>query len=281
MPEDDFREASAELFATKQVEALEWSFDVKWNASELPDWCNALLKEFSDSKNLLGHGVTFSPFSGGFTERQRLWLDNLRDEFAGKHYVHLSEHFGFMEAGAFVEGAPFPVPMTNSAVAVGIRCLRGLSEASGVSVGLENLALAFCLDDVKRQGEFLDRVLTPVDGFLLMDLHNLYCQSVNFDVQAENLLESYPLSMVTEIHLSGGSWTERRIGSGKPIRRDTHDGPVPEAVFAMLDMAMAKCPNLKYVILERLGGTMPEAVDRSAFRDDYLKLKRTVNARAN
>jgi hypothetical protein len=47
---------------------------------------------------------------------------------------------------------------------------------------LENLALSFSVDDVKHQGEFLEKLVEPVNGFLILDLHNLYCQSHNFDI---------------------------------------------------------------------------------------------------
>lgn len=54
-------------------------------------------------------------------------------------------------------------------------------------IGLENLALAFTASDVRDQGQFLDDLLAPFDGFLVLDLHNLYCQLVNFDQDLQPL----------------------------------------------------------------------------------------------
>ncbi len=60
-------------------------------------------------------------------------------------------------------------------------------------VGLENIAFAFCLHDVRQHGDFLDQLLDLVHGFIILDLHNVYCQAMNFDVPADELLACYPL----------------------------------------------------------------------------------------
>jgi len=278
LPTEDFRDFAWNLVDRAMVDVIEWSFDIIWGDGEMtPSWCESILDDFSARGRLLGHGVTFSPFSGGFTERQRWWLDKLRAECDRRRYVQISEHFGFMEAGPFVESAPMPVPMTEGAVILGRRCLEALARSSGCPVGLENLALAFCLEDVRGQGKFLEEVLSRVDGFLVLDLHNLYCQSVNFDIPMSELLGSYPLGRVRELHISGGSLSARRSGAGPAIRRDTHDGPVPERVFEILPEALDRCPGVEYVILERLGGTIDELGGAEELIRDYERILEAVD----
>ena len=63
----------------------------------------------------------------------------------------------------------------------------------------------------------------------------------------------------------------------KPIRRDTHDGPVPDELFAWLPRVLERCPHVEAVILERMGGTLAEA-DDERFRRDFLRLKEVVHA---
>lgn len=278
MPTEDFRDFAWNLVDREMVDVIEWSFDMIWEDGEMtPSWCESLLDDFSARGRLLGHGVTFSPFSGGFSEHQKWWLEQLRVECDRRRYIQISEHFGFMEAGAFVESAPMPVPMTEGAISLGRRCLEALTLSSGRPVGLENLALAFCVEDVRWQGKFLEEVLSRVDGFLVLDLHNLYCQSVNFDVPMSELLGSYPLERVRELHISGGSWSARRSGTGPSIRRDTHDGPVPERVFEILPEALDRCPGLEYVIFERLGGTIDETGGTEELIRDYERILETVD----
>ena len=271
MLEADFAAATQPLFATGEVEVLEWSFDVGWGRS-VPPWAEQLVSFYSQHQQLLGHGVSFSPLSAEWQTRQTDWLRQLGQEVARRDYQHVSEHFGFMTAGDFHQSAPLPVPRTPATLAIGRDRLARLADTCPCSVGLENLAFAFGQRDVASQGDFLDALLEPVDGFLLLDLHNIYCQSCNFDVDPWSLIESYPLDRVRELHVSGGSWTEAR--DGQAVRRDTHDGSVPALLFELLPRVLDRCPQVQYVILERLGGTFTNA--EAEFQADFRRLRHTV-----
>lgn len=276
MLEEDFLRASLPLFAAGEVDVLEWSFDVGWSLPHLPNWADELLAHYSGEGRLLGHGVTFSALSGQWTPRQDAWLQRLQVELHERRYIHVSEHFGFMTAGDFHRSAPLPVPLTESSLRLGQHRLQMLRDQGIEHVGLENLAFAFSRQDVADQGRFLAELLQPVDGFLLLDLHNLYCQSCNFGVTIEALLNGYPLDRVRELHVSGGSWSQGR--GGDRVRRDTHDGPVPEEVFAAVPPALERCPNLQAVIFERLGDTITSAADEQQFRNDFRRLQDIVRS---
>jgi len=255
---------------------MEWSFDVGWSLPSLPAWADELLTNYSREGRLLGHGVTFSALSGQWKPRQDAWLQRLHVELRLRRYVHVSEHFGFMTAGDFHRSAPLPVPLTESSLRLGQQRMQMLRDQGVERVGLENLAFAFSRQDVADQGRFLAELLKPVDGFLLLDLHNVYCQSCNFGVTIEALLDSYPLERVRELHVSGGSWSQGR--GGDRIRRDTHDGPVPGEVFAAVPVALQRCQSVQAVIFERLGGTLASAPDEQQFRDDFRRLKGIVRS---
>jgi hypothetical protein len=120
------------------------------------------------------------------------------------------------------------------------------------------------------QGSFLDDLLRDIGGFVLLDLHNLYCQVENFGIDPVALIDSYPLDLVQEIHLSGGSTSQAE--GRRTIRRDTHDGEVPDAVFEMAELALRRCPNVKAVILERLGNTIDGEDEAVHFRAEFKRL---------
>jgi hypothetical protein len=146
-------------------------------------------------------------------------------------------------------------------------------------VGLENLAFAFGMDDVENQGQFLEELLAPVDGFLVLDLHNLYCQSVNFAIPALELLKSYPLERVKQLHVSGGSWSQSKYGFDRtPIRRDTHDDGVPEDVLALVEPVARLCPNASTVVFERLGTALETDEAQKTFVSDFKRLRLLVDS---
>jgi uncharacterized protein len=273
MPDSDFLGAAQPLFEAGRVEVLEWSFDMGWGRSDFPAWADELLQFYSDRQALVGHGVSFSLLSAAWSDRQRDWLELLQEELEAYCYQHISEHFGWMEAGNFHRSAPLPLPWSEAALAIGRDRLQRLA-AFGVPVGLENLAFAFGLQDVEEQGQFLEELLQPVNGFLVLDLHNLYCQIHNFGQSAEQILAHYPLHRVRELHVSGGSWSQGQ--SGAQVRRDTHDEAVPEAVFELLAKALKYCPEVEFVIFERMGGTLTSAEAVEGFRNDFGRVQEIV-----
>lgn len=267
MPTEDFLRATLPLFEAGHVDVVEWSFDTAWTDDDLPSWMPPLLDDYAEKGRLLGHGTSFSPLSATFTDRQKDWLDRAKGAMARRSYASVSEHFGFMTAGDFDFCAPMPVPYTDAAVRIGQDRLRRLAEVAKVDVGLENLALAFGENDVRDQGPFLEELLSAVNGFLVLDLHNIHCQAKNFDRDARALLDGYPLHRVRQLHVSGGSW------SAEGVRQDTHDAEVPDEVFELVPHAIAKCPNLRHVILERLGGTLRSPEEEVRLAADFHRLR--------
>ena len=270
--DDNILRASLPLFASDRVQAIEWAFDSLYQQEETPAWFTELIQTFSDANRLIGHGVFFSLFSGHWSVNQTSWLNHLTALASRFRFDHITEHFGFMTGRNFHQGAPLSVPLTSATLAIGQDRLHRIQQAVNCPVGLENLAFAYSLEAVMQQGDFLHRLITPLNGFIILDLHNLYCQAMNFRVSIDDLLQAYPLDRVREIHISGGSWSPSSSNPDRPIRRDTHDDAVPDAVFGYLADAMPRCPNLKYVVLEQLGSGLTTENDRRLFSDDFLKM---------
>jgi uncharacterized protein len=271
MPQADFFQAAQPLLTSGAVDLVEWSFDMGWGTVTLPDWLPEILEYYSQRDRLLGHGVSYSLLSSGRDNQH--WIDCLRAECQDYRYRHISEHFGWMTAGNFEQSAPFPLPLQLETLRLGQERLQRLADVAQVPVGLENLAFAFGLQDVLEQGAFLDQLLEPVDGFLLLDLHNLYCQMYNFQQSATELLARYPLARVREIHLSGGSWSEYSTGR---VRRDTHDHAIPEPVFELLAIALQQCPFIEAIVFERLGNTVTTEPEQIRFRQDFARIQQIV-----
>jgi len=93
----------------------------------------------------------------------------------------LVDHFGCCRAAGW-HAAPLPLPPSRALVQLGRDHLAWVRDELQVQVGLENLALALCLDDVLVQPDLVDAMVRPVGGVVLLDLHNLWCQAGNFDL---------------------------------------------------------------------------------------------------
>jgi len=268
--------AALPLLEAEKVQAIEWSFDALYKTPELPDWFSELLTTYSQESRLIGHGVYFSLFSGRWLPEQQAWLSHLEQLSAKFRFDHISEHFGFMTGQDFHQGAPLGIPFTQKTLVIGQDRLKRIADACRCPVGLENLAFSYSLEEVKKHGVFLDQLVEPVNGFLILDLHNVYCQLHNFNLTIDDLINFYPIHRVREIHISGGSWEDSHIAPGKKIRRDTHDDAVPEEVFQLLQYMIGKCQNLKYVVLEQIGSALETPERQIRFQQDFEKLDAIV-----
>ncbi|UTX49145.1 DUF692 family multinuclear iron-containing protein [Chryseobacterium sp. MA9] len=276
MAEADFVSAVLPLLQNNAIDVLEWSFDTLYHTNE-PDWLRDLLNFYAENNRLIGHGVYYSLFDARWTERQEEWLQKLNEEVSLRKYNHITEHFGFMNTENFHQGVPLPVSLHSKTLQIGKDRLYRLQEAVDIPIGIENLAFSFSIDDVKEQGVFLDRLTEDTNGFLILDLHNIYCQSCNFEVEMREIIDLYPLDKVKEIHLSGGSWQESVYGK-KQVRRDTHDDVIPETIFSVLPSVLEQCQNLEYIIIERLGHTLKTEEDKENFLNDFNKVKTVIEA---
>lgn len=271
--------AALPLLELSKVEAIEWSFDALFNFKEIPDWFYELLSTYSKKDRLIGHGVFFSLLSGIWSKEQHDWLLQLKKVSQTFKFDHVTEHFGFMTGKNFHHGAPLHIPYSPKTLAIGQDRIKRISEACHCPVGIENLAFSYSIEDVKQHGNFLNALIEPINGFIILDLHNLYCQIHNFEISFEDLINLYPLEKVREIHISGGSWQLNAIKPEKRIRRDTHDGKVPEEVFRILAKSINLCPNLKYVVLEQLGTGLLTRESKNLFFHDFIKMEKIIKSR--
>lgn len=277
MPEQPWLQAALPLLEGGLIDALEWSFDCCWDGGEVPVWAVELLDHFQAERRLYGHGVTYSILTVD-GPHHREWLEKFRSECATRHYQHITEHFGLMRTNNFHRGAPLPVPYDTKLTALAGERLRELRGIAGCPVGIENLALAFTAQDVRDHARVIGEILAPADGFYLVDLHNLYCQSVNFGIPLAELFQRYPAAQICELHISGGSWSESSVGGAeRRVRRDTHDDAVPEALFELLPQILPQLPALRVVTFEQLSAGLEGAAAQQQFVADAARLREILD----
>jgi uncharacterized protein (UPF0276 family) len=280
LPEEDFRAAALPLFDEGLIEALERDIDAGWGYTpdssrhEIEPWQLEIFDHYAASDALYGHGVWLSVMSGQWTPRQEQWMRELARECAARRYQHVSEHFGWMTAGDYWRNTLLPLPRTRATVALGIDRMKRMADAAQRPVGLEVLATVLTPADALEQGAFLDEILAPIGGFLLLDVHNVWTLAHNLSLDPIALLDSFPLARARELHVSGGSWYE--VPQGR-LRMDSHDGDVPDELWPLVRHALARCPSLDVVFLERRADTLAAPAAQERYRADFLRLRAEVD----
>ena len=93
------------------------------------------------------------------------------------------------------------------------------------------------------EADFLNQLFLATGCHLLLDLHNVYTNSVNHGFDARAFLESLDLTRVLEVHIAGGT-------SLMGFHIDSHSGPTLEGVWELLDFVAPRAPSLRGVTFE-------------------------------
>ncbi len=227
-------------------------------------------------KRFVAHGLAFSPGTPlgdeGEGGRAETWLARLRDDQAQFRFEWMTEHLGWITAGGLQTVLPMPLPMTEEAVGVVAGRLRMLASVTPV-VAFENSATPFVLGDAAREPDFFNSICRAADCAMLLDLHNVHAQCRNFGVDPFDYVGRIELERVVQIHLSGGSESDPEwLPSKRVFRLDSHDGPIPDAVWSLYERVRPGCRNLRGVVVERLNGTFG-AEDVPALREELRRAR--------
>ena len=198
------------------------------------------------------HGVELSIGSAhGLNNAYLRMLDSFQKEWP---FVWHSEHLGFQtiagDNGSSLEiGVPLPMPATVEAVELVATRSANILNRYSVPFLLENPAHYFsdlpADAEIGNEYRFLNALTQKSGCYLLLDLHNLYCNAVNHHFEARDVIDTLPLERVIEIHVAGGSWRDG-------FWMDAHDGRVPEPVWELLEYVLPIAPNCAGVVFELL-----------------------------
>ena len=163
-----------------------------------------------------------------------------------------SEHLAFVRAGGREIGHLAAPPRTLATVAGAARNVGAARRVVGAAPLLENVATLIDPPGSDRdEATWLGEIVEALDVDLLLDLHNLHANAVNFGFDAHAALRRLPLHRVRVVHLAGGQWIGRLL--------DDHRHDVPDAVFELLVGLAAAAPQPLTVIIERDGNFPPFA----------------------
>ena len=172
-----------------------------------------------------------------------------------------SEHLAFVRGGPYEIGHLAAPPRNLMTVEGAVKNVARIRSIVGVEPALENIAtLLDPPDSSLSEPDWVAHIVRASASPLLLDLHNLYANAVNFGHDPCEYLRRFPLDRVRIVHISGGHWIrlnapEYGIASQRLLDDHVHD--VPDAVFSMLVELGQNCPQPLSVILER-DGCYPE-----------------------
>ena len=219
---------------------------------EAPPARLAGLRALGRERPLLLHGVSLGPASTSPVDEWRLdAFARVIDALAPEAW---SEHLAFVRADGVEIGHLAAPPRTAATVAGAARNLARAARVTGAAPLVENVAsLIDPPGSTLDEAAWLAAVMQATDCDLLLDLHNLHANAVNFRFDATAVIGALPADRIAAIHLAGGSLMGGRI-------LDDHQHAVPDPVFELLEAAGRRATRPLTVILERDGAYPPMSV---------------------
>lgn len=131
-----------------------------------------------------------------------------------------------------------PLPFTEEAVQHLAARLRELQDALGRRILVENVSqyLRF-RHSTLDEGEFLAALVAESGCGLLLDVNNLYVNSINVGFDPLATLDRLPVAAVQELHLAGHL---RKGIDGRPLLIDDHGSRVSEPVWSLYARVLAR-----------------------------------------
>lgn len=252
-------ELAAGIFAHQdQIDVVEVIAEDWFDA---PRWKKSALRTLATNIPVQLHGTSAGLASAAPIEEKRLAkMARLVDQVQPEAW---SEHLAFVRAGGSEIGHLASVPRKAGTAADAAANIDRARRVVGTMPMLENIATliappASSLSEV----DWLQQVTAISGAPLLLDLHNLYANAVNFEsdpaTAAFDALRSLPLERVGTVHIAGGRWLAAGYDSpGERRWLDDHLHPVPDVVFSMLEELASLAPQPLTVILERDGAYPP------------------------
>jgi uncharacterized protein (UPF0276 family) len=202
---------------------------------------------------VLTHGLALS--LGGFDPLDRDYFDQLRDFLEVTGTPWHSEHLCFSAVDGSTTHELLPMPFTRASAKHAIRRAKEVQAQLPIPLILENITYYAELGHAEMdEATYLATVLEGADVGWLLDLNNVYVNSLNFGFDPREWLTRMPLDRVVQMHIAG----HKRFGD---LTLDTHGAPVIAPVIELMQW-----------VLERLGKPVPVLLERDNHIPDLEEL---------
>ncbi|MGB4055602.1 MAG: DUF692 domain-containing protein [Porticoccaceae bacterium] len=188
----------------------------------------AALKEYSEKFPFVIHGLSLSIGSPAPLD----W-DLLRaiKAFMTEHNIRCySEHLSYCSDTGHLYDL-MPIPFTEQAVDYVAERIGQVQDFWGHRIAMENVSYYAAPQQEMSELEFTNAVLKKADCHLLLDVNNIYVNSINHGYDPQQFLAALPGERIAYGHIAG------HYDEADDLRIDTHGADVIDPVWSLLDAA--------------------------------------------
>lgn len=151
--------------------------------------------------------------------------------FMQKYGIHsYSEHLSYCSDDGHLYDL-LPIPFTEEAVHYVAKRIRRVQDILEQKIAMENASYYVAVGQEMSEIEFINAVISEADCNLLLDVNNIYVNSVNHHYDAESFLSGLPAERIAYAHIAG------HYNEADDLIVDTHGADVIDPVWKLLDSA--------------------------------------------
>ena len=199
------------------------------------------LRTLSERAPMFCHGLSLS--IGGPAPLDTKLISDIKT-FIAEHNVRVySEHLSYTNDGGQLYDL-LPMPFTEEAVQYTANRVKRVQDQLGQRMALENVSYYTTPKRDLDEAEFVKAVIEEADCDMLLDVNNVYVNSVNHGYEPMDFINKMPLDRVSYIHIAG------HFVETDGLIVDTHGANVINPVWDLLAKTYALI-GVRPTLLER------------------------------
>ena len=186
-------------------------------------------REFTEKHDFVCHGLSLSigspaPLDEEFVKQVGVFLRQHQVKIYSEHLTYCSDDGHLYDL--------LPIPFSEEAVDYVAERIQRVQDILGQRIAMENASYYTPAPGSEMQEiDFINAVLKKADCDLLIDINNIYVNSINHRYDPVEFMRGLPAERIAYAHIAG------HYNEAEDLIVDTHGADVIENVWALLDKA--------------------------------------------
>lgn len=185
-------------------------------------------RAMTERYDFICHGLSLS--IGSTDPLDEVFVSQVKD-FMKEHQIKFySEHLSYCSAEGHLYDL-MPIPFTSDAVTHVANRIKRVQDILEQKIAIENVSYYAEPGKEMNEIDFFNAVVNEADCDILLDINNIYVNSVNHGYNAEEFLKSIPAKRIAYAHIAG------HYVEADDFLVDTHGATIIDPVWKLLGKA--------------------------------------------
>ncbi len=185
-------------------------------------------RSLTERYDFICHGLSLS--IGSADPLDEVFISQVKD-FMNEHQIKFySEHLSYCSSQGHLYDL-MPIPFTSEAVTHVANRIKRVQDILEQKIAIENVSYYAEPGKEMDEIEFFNAVVNEADCDILLDINNIYVNSVNHGYNAEEFLKLIPAKRIAYAHIAG------HYVEADDFLVDTHGATITDPVWKLLGQA--------------------------------------------